>query len=90
MVSVGLINLAIQNVLLRHPEYLTKTGGKGECVNASNALLFECDRLNNDEPINGCMVGDSKIPHYWALIEGVNYDLTARQFDEKADCPKIW
>jgi hypothetical protein len=28
--------------------------------------------------------------HNWAVVEGYCIDLTARQFDEKEPCPKIW
>lgn len=86
-----IINTAINNVLSRHPEYASVYGAQGKCIIASDKLLFELDNLNNGEPIDGYLVGQASPLHHWAFIApNINIDLTARQFDGNADCPKIW
>jgi hypothetical protein len=87
------IQEAIRVVLKRHPEYKTKSGALGNCVIASDELLFYIDqKLGNicDGYINGVLDYKGKGFHNWAVVEGYCIDLTARQFDEKEPCPKIW
>jgi hypothetical protein len=92
---------AINKVLKQHPEYFTKAGADGQCVTASDQFLFACDEITGN-PVNGWNHGvmhkDERgiylCEHHWAILkhQGNKFciDLTARQFDEKADCPKIW
>lgn len=81
---------AIEYVLSEHPEYKTVEGSTGNCITASDELMFRLDIINDCEPVDAYLVGND-IPHHWALIYGkYNVDLTARQFDVNADCPKIW
>lgn len=82
------LKTAIFNVMHMHPEWGTKEGATGQCVFASDTLLFECDELQGDI-VDGCVMGDNR-PHHWAIVEGINIDLTARQFDEKEPFPKVW
>ena len=96
MEIIDIIQIAIENILLKHPEYKTKEGSKGECITASDLLLFEVDRLCN-RVYNSRMHGESDYNgikgqyHHWAVFnDSICVDLTARQFDENADCPKIW
>jgi hypothetical protein len=87
------IQQAIDFVLSNHPEYKTKLGAKGKCITATVQLLFKCDELANDMCdgyLDGTNNHNDKGPHHWAVIEGYCIDLTARQFDEKDECPKIW
>jgi hypothetical protein len=98
------IKRGVDVVLKDHPEYLDGEKCIGECVNASDELLFKLDEFNNDKPIDGGVDGEpvdciidgkpSREPHHWAKIRDGNIewniDLTARQFDINADCPKIW
>lgn len=79
---------AVNSVLFEHPEYLTKKGAYGKCVDASTQLLFKLDEMY-DFPINGYVDGDKR-PHHWAVVENWCIDLTARQFNETDECPKIW
>lgn len=79
---------AIEIVILNHPEWGTKKGAKGMCVKASDELLFTCDDLHGC-PINGYVDGDNR-PHHWAVIEGICVDMTARQFNEEEEFPKLW
>ena len=82
------LKIAIFNITHNHPEWGTKEGATGQCVAASDGLLFECDRLT-DTVVNGCVDGDSR-PHHWAVVEGICVDLTARQFNENEPFPKVW
>jgi hypothetical protein len=87
------IQKAIRIVLKRHPEYQTKAGAFGNCVIASDELLFYIDqKLGNicDGYMDGVSDYKGKGSHNWAVVEGYCIDLTARQFDEKEPCPKIW
>jgi hypothetical protein len=79
---------AINSVLINHPEYLSAFGAKARCVDASTELLFKLDEMKG-YPINGYVDGND-IPHNWAVVENWCVDLTARQFDVNAPCPKIW
>lgn len=79
---------AVNSVLLDHPEYMTKVGAAGKCVDASTQLLFKLDEMLGF-PINGYMDGDNT-PHHWAVVENWCVDLTARQFNESESCPKVW
>lgn len=44
-------------VIHNHPEWGTKEGATGQCIAASDELLFERNRLT-DAVINGCIGGD--------------------------------
>lgn len=81
---------AIEVVLKKHPEYNTPDGAWGECVTATDELLFACDIIA-DKIVDGFMTGtDEPEHHHWAVIEGICVDLTAKQFNPHEPCPKIW
>ena len=82
------LRTAILNVTNSHPGWGTKEGATGQCLTASDELLFECDILT-DTVIDGYVDSDNR-PHHWAVVEGICVDLTARQFDESEPYPKIW
>jgi hypothetical protein len=88
------IQAAIEYVYDKHPEYKTPRGARGNCVMATDFLLFKCDELLGEELCDGRMVAVDdfyeKGPHAWADIEGWQIDLTARQFNPNEPCPKIW
>lgn len=72
---------AVDEVLKTDPQYADP---KDCCVMASNQLIDELKKKG----LVGKLVGTKE--HAWVLVNNVNIDLTARQFDKNAKCPKIW
>ena len=79
---------ALDIVIEQNPQYGSIYGAQGKCIEASDKLLFCCDEITGVE-VNGYLKGDDR-PHSWAYIEGLNVDLTARQFGSGENFPKIW
>lgn len=79
----------ITDILKNNPQFADPIKSSGLCVVATDALLFHLDKIYEGH-LNGYMTGQLQPCHHWAYVSGWNIDLTARQFDEHADCPKIW
>ena len=79
-----LILSAIDEVLKTDPQYADPKDCVDCCVMASNQLIDELKKKG----LTGTLVGTKE--HAWVLVNNVNIDLTARQFDKNAKCPKIW
>lgn len=83
------LQIAIRVILLRNPDYFVKDTAEGECRNATMKLLTLCHDLNPSITIeNAYVFGDPF--HAYAVVEGICVDLTARQFNQNNNCPKIW
>jgi len=78
------ILIAVNAVLRTDPQYADPKDCVDCCVMASNQLISELKK----QGLTGELVGTKE--HAWVFINDVNIDLTARQFDKNAACPKIW
>lgn len=76
---------ATNKVLQDDPWFADSVDCEDTCVMASKQLIDELKAIG----ISGAkMIGD--FFHAWVYVDGWNIDLTARQFDKDAPCPKIW
>ncbi|WP_147205816.1 hypothetical protein [Segetibacter aerophilus] len=64
---------------------------KGHCLRISDLLMLNLAEQGK-KPFVDCKIIHTKkpYPHFWIYVDGWHIDLTARQFDPNAPCPKIW
>ncbi len=81
---------AIDRVLAADPQFATKEGAKDCCVLASQLLIDEIKKEVRNADAKKVKIQGSYY-HVWVRVDDEwNIDLTARQFDPTAPCPKIW
>jgi hypothetical protein len=64
---------------------------KGNCLRISDQLMMNLYEVGK-KPFVDCKIIFAKKPHphFWILVDDWHIDLTARQFNPKEPCPKIW
>jgi hypothetical protein len=84
------ITTAIQKTLTEDCKDPVKV--KGKCMMVSFQLFNNLVELGNLKPYEQVKILHAKNPkpHFWVWVEGYHIDLTAKQFEESEECPKIW
>lgn len=64
---------------------------KGQCLRMSDELMLNLSEAGKKAFID-CKIVFTRHPqpHFWIYVDGFHIDLTARQFNPHAPCPKIW
>ncbi|MCW3080802.1 hypothetical protein [Segetibacter sp.] len=64
---------------------------KGHCLRMSDLLMLNLAEAGK-KPFVDCKIIHTKKPHphFWLYVDGWHIDLTAKQFNPDAPCPKIW
>jgi hypothetical protein len=64
---------------------------KGQCLRMSDELMLNLSERGTEAFADSKIIFTKKpYPHFWIYVDGWHIDLTARQFDPEAPCPKIW
>jgi hypothetical protein len=86
------IRQSVEETMLKNiSRCLDPIKAKGNCLRISDELMLNLSEVGK-KPFIDCKIIHAKKPqpHFWIFVDGWHIDLTARQFDPKEPCPKIW